>query len=342
MQSTYGSPVLHLCLLLAALLGLIASSTGMGYIDIPVSTVVQAVLGKIFGLQQMLEQIKELHLVTIFEVRLPRILTAAAVGAGLGIAGAVFQGILQNPLADPYTLGVSSGAAFGASLALILVPNLLGAYTVIVFAFVGACATLAFVIYLASSAGGMSSNNLILSGIIVTAILSAGISFFKYLAQEQVSLIIFWLLGSLAAATWFQAGMVSTVVLAGVAVFLFFGRDLNLICLGGRTACTLGLSLQRTRMILLITASLVAAVCVAVSGIIGFVGLLVPHMMRSLTGPDHVKLLPVSLFCGALILLGADTLTRAILPEEVPIGVLTALIGGPFFCYIFRKRQMSI
>ncbi len=342
MHHVPGKAALQPILLALALLCLIAVSTGMGYIDIPVPTVLQALWGKIFGMQDMLAGMQERHLVTIFEVRLPRILTAAAVGAGLGLSGAVFQGILLNPLADPYTLGVSAGAAFGASTALLFVPALLGAYTVFVFAFVGAVATLFAVISLASSAGGMSSNNLILSGVIVTAILSAGISFCKYLAQERVSVIVFWLLGSLASSTWLEVSLVFSVVALGFGVCLYLARDLNIICLGGRTASTLGISPQRTRLVLLVTASLVAAVCVAVSGIIGFVGLLVPHMMRGITGPDHMRLLPVSLLCGGVLLLAADTLTRAVLPQEVPIGVLTSLIGGPFFCYIFRRRQMAL
>ncbi len=342
MSPLWGKAALHQIVLAVALLCLIAVSTGMGYIEIPVPTVLRALWGKMFGLESMLSRIEDLHLVTIFEVRLPRILTAAAVGAGLGLSGAVFQGILLNPLADPYTLGVSAGAAFGASTALLFVPALLGPYTVFIFAFTGAVLTLFAVISLSSSAGGMSSNNLILSGVIVTAILSAGISFCKYLAQERVSVIVFWLLGSLASSTWLEVGLVLSVVGLGFGICLYYARALNIICLGGRTASTLGISPQRTRLILLVTASLIAAVCVAVSGIIGFVGLLVPHMMRGVTGPDHMKLLPVSLLCGGILLLGADTLTRAVLPQEVPIGVLTSLLGGPFFCYIFRRRQMAL
>ena len=260
---------------------------------------------------------------------------------GLAVAGAVFQGILLNPLADPYTLGVSAGAAFGASLAILF--SLGGAlYSVPGFAFAGAIATLFLVIYLAYSGGrrGFSSNNLILSGIIVGAILSAGISFLKYLADEQVAVIIFWLMGSFASKTWPELGLVLILTAAGSLVCLFYARDLNLIALGSRAAGSLGVNTGRVTLILLVTASLIAAVSVSVSGIIGFVGLLVPHMVRFITGPDNRRLIPVSMFTGALLLLGADTLIRAVLPGEVPIGVLTALIGGPVFCYIFRKRQM--
>ncbi|MFC1591551.1 FecCD family ABC transporter permease [Thermodesulfobacteriota bacterium] len=332
----------QLLILAAVLVTVIIASAGMGYIQIGFVDVAKIILGKALGMGHLLEGLDELWQVVVADVRLPRILTAAAVGAGLAIAGVIFQGILLNPLADPYTLGVSAGAAFGACLALLLNVTLLGFCSVPLFAFAGAVGTLALVIYLSSSAGGgMNSNSLILSGIIVAAILSAGISFFKYIADEQVSVMIFWLMGSFASKTWADFFITALFVAAGLLVFLFYARDLNLMSLGDRAASSLGVHTKRTPLVLLITASLVSAVCVSVSGIIGFVGLLVPHMMRHVTGPDNRRLVPASLLAGAVLLLCADTVTRAVLPHEVPIGVLTALIGGPLFCYIFRKRQME-
>lgn len=323
------------------LLALILASVSMGYIQIPVTSTAQAIFFKLSAQDEALQQMDELWRTAIFDVRMPRVLTAAVVGAGLALSGVIFQGLLLNPLADPYTLGVSSGAAFGASLVLLLNLQFLGLYTLPLFAFICGSLTLLLVVYLSSSAGGLSSNNLILSGVIVGAILSAGISLFKYLAQERVSVIIFWLMGSFASSTWPELLLTWILVLFGFCVFMFHARDLNLISLGSRAAASLGVDTSRMRLVLLITASLVAAICVSVSGIIGFVGLLVPHMMRSVTGPEHRRLLPVSLLAGAILLLAADTTTRTLLPAEVPIGVLTALIGGPFFCYIFRKRQMQ-
>jgi len=331
--------VIHIFLLMFGLSVVILVSTGMGYIKIPVDAVVKIILTKISGQSSWVEGVDRLFSVVVFDVRLPRILSAAIVGGGLAISGVVFQGILLNPLADPYTLGVSAGAALGASLALLLNIGMLGSYSVPLFAFVGAVGTLLFVIYLSSSSGGVSSNNLILSGIIVAAILSAGISFLKYIADEQVAVIIFWLMGSFGSKTWMDVFLTLFLVGIGFGVFLFYARDLNLMSLGNRTASSLGVDTRRVTITLLITASLVAAICVSVSGIIGFVGLLVPHMMRLITGPDNRRLVPVSLLAGAILLLVADTITRAVLPSEVPIGVLTALIGGPFFCYIFRKQQ---
>lgn len=328
--------------LLAALLcTLIVASTGMGYIQIAPFEVIGIIVAKVTGHEKLLNDIDHIFPYVVMEVRLPRILTAATVGGGLSIAGVIFQGILLNPLADPYTLGISAGAAFGASIALLLNISFLGIYAVPFFAFAGAVATLFFVLYLSSFNGRISSNNLILSGIIVAAILSAGISFIKYVADEQVSVIIFWLMGSFGSKTWMEVFLTLVFVSLGLFLSLFFARDLNIMSLGNRTAASLGVDTNRVRIILLVTASLVTAVCVSVSGIIGFVGLIVPHLMRFIVGPDNRKLLPASALGGAALLLGADTITRAVLPTEIPIGVLTAIIGGPFFCYIFRRKQIA-
>ena len=331
----------HIVLLTIVLAAAILVSTGMGYIKIPLPAVAKIIAAKLSGNLSWIQGFDEVFPVVIFDVRLPRILTAALVGAGLAMSGVVFQGILLNPLADPYTLGVSAGAAFGASLAILLNIHFLGTYSIPLFAFIGAASTLLFVIYLSSSAEGLSSNNLILSGIIVAAILSAGISFLKYVADEQVAVIIFWLMGSFGSKTWTDVGLVTTIVCIGFFIFIYYARDLNLMSLGNRSAASLGVDTGRVTLVLLSAASFVAAMCVSVSGIIGFVGLLVPHIIRLITGPDNKKLLPVSMLAGAILLLCADTITRAVLPSEIPIGVLTALIGGPFFCYIFRKQQKS-
>lgn len=312
----------------------------MGYIQIPLQEILYLLTGNASG--NFPEMTIRTFETVVFEVRLPRILTCTAVGASLAVSGVLYQGILLNPLADPYTLGVSAGAAFGASIAILM--NL--SFTLVsipLFAFAGACVTLLFVIFLSystdSPAGGLSSNNLILSGIIVAAILSAGISFLKFVANEQVSVIIFWLMGSFASKTWIQFLTVFIGLCLGFGIAVFYARDLNLISLGDRSASSLGVDLKRVTMVLLITGSMLAALCVSISGIIGFIGLLVPHMVRFLTGPDNRRLLPISLLAGACLLLWADTITRAILPHEIPIGVLTALIGGPVFCWIFRRSQ---
>lgn len=324
-----------------ALAALILLAAGAGYMEIAPGEIIRVLLAKLGGRPESLTDLDQAIPFVLLEVRLPRILCAALVGAALAVCGVIFQGILLNPLADPYTLGVSSGAAFGAALALVssLVFNEL--VSVPLFAFVGAVATLFIVLRLSSFNGQISTTTLILSGVIVGAILSAGISFLKYLADEQVAVIVFWLMGSFASRDWLDVLRVAGALLPGMLIFAYYARDLNIISLGGRTSDALGVETTRVRTILLITASLLAAICVSVSGIIGFVGLIVPHLMRLVVGPDNRRLLPVSLLAGALLLLGADTITRAILPVEVPIGVLTALLGGPFFCVIFRQRQLK-
>ena len=323
------------------LLVLILTSLSMGYIPLSWEEMVRVFLP---GAEELSSPRMETLTAVLFHVRLPRILTCAAVGGALAVSGVIYQGILLNPLADPYTLGVSAGAALGAALALLL--NL-GAAPVSVpaFAFAGACATLFLVIFLSwekqSPSGGLSSNNLILSGIMVGAILSAGISFLKFVANDQVSVIIFWLMGSFASKTWPQFFLVAGFLVLGFAIALFHARDLNLISLGDRSALSLGVNLKQITLVLLITGSMLAAISVSVSGIIGFVGLLVPHMIRFITGPDNRRLLPISMLSGAILLLGADTITRAVLPHEIPIGVLTALIGGPVFCWIFKRNRLK-
>ncbi len=325
------------------LAAVIILATGMGFLAIAPLEVIQVLWAKMVG-ANIASELNPTFPFVIMEVRLPRILAAAVVGGGLAVAGAVFQAILLNPLADPYTLGVSSGAAFGASLALVL--GILGIsvsplVSVPLFAFVGAMATLAAVFALAAPDGRLSSNTLILSGVIVAAILSAGIGFIKYLADEQVGVIIFWLMGSFVGKTWHDVALTAIFVLPGLLVMLYFARDLNVMALGGRTADTLGVDSRRVKKILLVCASLMTAICVSVSGIIGFVGLIVPHLLRLVLGPDNRLLIPACFFGGAILLLTADTITRALLPTELPIGVLTSLIGGPFFCYIFRKKQLG-
>ena len=334
-------PSLILFLLTVILATAIVIATGMGFLKISPMEVLQVLLARITG-NVLPDTINTVFPLVIMDVRLPRILTSAIVGGGLAVAGGVFQAILLNPLADPYTLGISSGAAFGASMVLILtlfgitVPTFV---SVPLFAFLGAMGTLFVVFALASPQNRFSSNTLILSGVIVASILSAGIGFIKYLADEKVGIIIFWLMGSFVGKTWVDMILTLSFTLPGLFVILYFARDLNIMALGERTAETLGIETGKTRKILLVWASLITAICVSVSGIIGFVGLIVPHLLRLLLGPDNRILLPACFLGGAILLLCADTITRAVLPSELPIGILTSLIGGPFFCYIFRRRQ---
>ncbi len=330
-----------LILLTGLLFLLILLSASCGYIKIPFITTLKIIYGKLFHKKEILKGINRTFISVIWDVRLPRIMSAVFIGMSLSVAGVIFQGVLLNPLADPYTLGVSAGAAFGASIALVL--GIFGlSYSVPIFAFCGAISTLAFVIFLSLSDSSITSTNLILSGVIITAILSAGISFIKFLADEHVSVIIFWLMGSLASKTWKDVLLVFTFFLFGFFISYTFSKELNLLALGDKIASSLGVNTNFLRILLLTTASLMTSICVSISGIIGFIGLIVPHFMRFITGADNTRLMPASAISGGILLLGADTLSRTVLPVELPIGVLTALIGGPIFCIIFKKRQKSL
>jgi iron complex transport system permease protein len=336
-----GLPAIIALVLLLLLSVAVILSASMGYMKVPAADVLDVLLSKMSGSESGLSPVV---VAVVADVRLPRILAAVLVGGALAVCGAIFQAILLNPLADPYTLGISSGAAFGASLVIVLQVfglALPAALSVPLFAFAGSVATLCAVLALAAGDRRLSSTSLILSGVIVAAILSAAIGFLKFLADEQVGIIIFWLMGSLSGVSWQDIFVLTPVALAGIAVCLLYGRELNIMATGERAAATLGVNTVRLRWILLVTCSLMTALCVSVSGIIGFVGLIVPHFLRHLIGPDNRWLVGLSFFGGGLLLLFADTLTRAVLPVEVPIGVLTALIGGPFFCVIFKKRQQD-
>ncbi len=333
--------ILLLFFLASLLICTVIISTGMGYIPITATDIIKVISAKIGHNNNVLQGLETSIPYVVMDVRLPRIITASLVGAGLAISGVIYQGILLNPLADPYTLGISSGAAFGAAIALLANLSMLGQFSIPLFAFTGAIITLILVMYLSTFNGQISANTLILSGVIVGAILSAGISFLKYIADEQVAVIIFWLMGSFVSSTWNGVLLVASALTCSMAITIFYGRDLNIMSLGRRSSDALGVETGKIRIILLLTASMLTAICVAVTGIIGFIGLIIPHLMRFFVGPDNRKLLPISALAGSILLLAADTLTRAVLPVEIPIGVLTALIGGPFFCIIFRKKQRA-
>lgn len=337
------SPWLLGCAL--ALLTIVAAvaSIGSGHMPFSAGEVVETIWALIRGDATGLEPAR---VMVIGQVRLPRIVTALVAGAALAVSGAVFQGLLLNPLADPYTLGVSSGAAFGAAVAITLpfflpgVPYVGSPWAVTCGAFVMACLTLAMVIALSRDADGrLSPTNLILAGVIVSAILSAAISFIKYLAGDQVASIVFWLLGSFQARSWTDAIIVFVFFVPALAASMWSAVDLNIMTMGLRSAETIGVNTSRVRLSLLAAASLAAAAAVSVAGIIGFVGLIVPHLMRILSGPDHRSLIPLSAVGGALLLTCADGLVRVALPGEIPVGVLTALLAGPAFLVIFRRKM---
>lgn len=326
-------------LLLAIAILLVVFFTGQGAMEIGFFNAQKILAGKFFGMEDILNTFKENEIAVVWDIRLPRVICGMFVGGGLAMAGAMFQSLLRNPLADPYTLGVSTGAAFGASLALLI--NIMFAMylPITLFAFAFAFLTLILVIFVASRGGGLYSSNLIIAGIIIGSILSAGISFIKMTAGENVSAIVFWLMGSLASRSWTDVYIVVPVVIIGGLIGYYFANDLNIMTAGENNARTLGVNTKRTRLIYLIVGSLITAACVSVSGIIGFVGLVIPHLLRYWLTSDNRILIPLCMVLGGIILSVADNFTRLFFISEVPVGVLTTLIGGPFFLYVFISRD---
>ncbi len=272
------------------------------------------------------------------KLRLPRIALAGAVGFALASAGTVMQGFFRNPMADPSIIGVSSGAAVGAVAALALpgvVP--IGPRWA---AFAGALAT-AFLVYaIATEDGRTPVATLLLAGVAVQTLLGAVVSYLLVLSGDQLREAMYWLMGNLHASTWSDVEFALPVAVLGFAALSAFAQDLNVLLLGEEDATHLGVEVERTKRLLLALSSLVTAAAVAVAGVIGFVGLVVPHMMRLLVGPDHRILLPTSALAGASFLVTADTLARSG-PAEVPVGIVTAAIGAPFFLFLLRRREVS-
>ncbi|MGL4392734.1 MAG: FecCD family ABC transporter permease [Fusobacteriaceae bacterium] len=278
----------------------------------------------------------------IFGLRVPRILVAFLTGGLLSVSGVIFQGILFNPLADSYILGIASGASFGASLAMILGVTFFYGYGTIIFAFVFALFSLYVVTKISMKGKRLNSNSLILSGVIVSAFFSAGISFMQFLSgYNGVSRIIFWTMGSFSSAIWSDAFILFFSGTFGIIICLYYGKELNIISLGDRIAKSNGVNVRKTKIILLITASFMAAVAVSISGVIGFIGLITPHLVRGFLGSDNRKVIPLSFMCGGIITMVADNIIRLFFPAEIPIGIITAIIGVPFFIIVFRKKILG-
>ncbi|GGG11640.1 corrinoid ABC transporter permease [Paenibacillus abyssi] len=280
----------------------------------------------------------------IVQVRLSRVMLAILVGACLALAGAGFQGVLRNPLADPYTLGVASGSSIGAAFLILFgLQTFIGMWSIPIIAFATGMMTLFAVFWLARSQGKMGIETLILSGVIVQAFLSAFVSYMVSLSQGVINEILFWLMGSLAKRNWGHVSMMLPFLLIGLPVLSYYSRSLNLFVLGERHAAHLGVRVERTKLIVLIVSTLLTAAAVSVSGVVGFVGLVVPHLVRLIVGPDYRLIVPISAIGGGIYVLWADTLARTILsPKEIQLGIVTAFIGAPFFAYLLKRRKAGL
>ena len=277
----------------------------------------------------------------IMDIRFPRILLAALVGCALAVSGVVMQSIFRNPMADPFIIGLSSGAAVGASISILMGLSIsIGIYSTPFLAFVGAGLTIFGVYFIARSRGNVRVETLLLIGIAIGSFLTAVTSFLMYMANEQFRFLFFWLLGGLNKASWNTLAIAFSLILLGVIIIQFFARDLNAMVLGEEPAMHLGIDTGSVKKILLFFSSLVVGTAVAFTGIIGFVGLITPHIMRILVGPNHRILLPASALAGAIFLIWSDTIARTILsPTEIPVGIITAFCGAPFFVYLLQKSK---
>jgi iron complex transport system permease protein len=277
----------------------------------------------------------------IIRLRVARILLAIVVGAGLSVSGAIFQALLRNPLAEPYILGVSSGAGLGATLAIVLGMGAVSIWSVPAMAFVGSIITIYIVYRLARSPNGaVPVYTLLLSGVIVNAALSSGLMFIvSTSASDELHSVIWWLLGNLQIFDWQLLRLVSVVILLCLSVMVLMSHRLNIITLGEEPAGHLGLNVEATKKLFFLLASLMTASAVAACGLIGFVGLIIPHCVRMAIGPDHRRLIPASALAGAVFLVLADSFARSIFETEIPIGVVTTFIGGPFFLFLLKRKK---
>ena len=339
MKTLTRKKVITLSILLTILLGLvILFSIMVGSVKVKPLRSITILLQSILGLKGAGTETER---AIILSLRFPRALLAGLVGAGLSVSGAIFQALLRNPLADPYILGVSSGAAVGAIIAILMGLSSLSIGLPLA-SFIGAFLTILIVFNFGRQDGKMHPNTLLLAGVIIGSFLSALIMFFISISQkEELHTIIFWLMGDFSFSNPQAVYMIFPYIFFGFIFLYLRARQLNLILSGEESALQMGVDVERLKLISYLLASLITAASVSVCGLIGFVGLIVPHSVRLIFGPDHRLLLPSAALIGASFLIASDTFARTLLaPTELPVGVITAAFGGPFFIYLLRTRKV--
>jgi iron complex transport system permease protein len=343
-RSSYG--IITAAMLAVLVFAVVAAST-IGSADISILDAFRVVGSKLPGLDNNvnMEGISSAVNSIIWNVRLPRVLLGVLVGSALSISGGAFQGLLKNPMADPYILGISSGAALGATIAIItkLEMSFAGFSGISMAAFLGALIAVAFVYNIGKIKNQVPVTTLLLAGVAVGQFLTAVMSFLMVIYNKDMTKIIYWTLGSLAGKGWSPVTALALPVFTGMLLLLYFSRDINIMLTGEESAKSLGVNVERTKLYVLLIGTFLTSTVVSVSGIIGFVGLIIPHMARIVTGPDHRILLPVSAIGGGIFMIFADTVARtAISPVEIPVGIITALFGGPFFIFLLRSKKKSL
>jgi iron complex transport system permease protein len=334
-----GRKSIFIFFLLLLLVVMTVVAVNVGSVSLGIGKILSSILNRIFSTNF---NSGELTSTIVWELRLPRIFMGIVVGMGLAMAGAAMQGILRNPLASPYTLGIASAAGFGAALAIIAGIGFLGTVTlwVVTNAFFFALLS-SFLVLGLTRLRRVTSGTLILAGVAMMFLFSAMTSLLQYMGtEEEVTAVVFWLMGNLSKATWLKGGIVSIIVFGTLPLFMKYAWDFNALSAGDETAKSLGVNTKRVRLVGLVLASFVTAAAICFVGTIGFIGLVSPHIARIVIGGDHRFLLPTSCLIGALLLLAADTIARTILsPLILPVGILTSFLGVPLFVYLIIKRR---
>lgn len=334
-------------ILLAAVVVSVVISVSIGQVSIPFQQSFKILIHQMTGYQigNASELVNDMFVDIIWQIRFPRVLLAMIMGAGLSLCGVAMQASVQNPLADPYILGISSGGVLGATFSIMLgfgTGGILGELGVASWAFIGALGAAALVLGLASIGGKTSSVKLVLAGTVINALCSASSNFIIYFAKnaESIRSVSFWTMGSLASAEWDTLPLVSGVVIVATAFFLCQSRVMNTMLMGEETAITLGVNLNFYRRLYMVISSVVTGVLVSTCGIIGFVGLIIPHIVRSAVGSDHKRLVPTAILFGSLFMMWTDVFARTVIPNgELPIGIVTSLLGAPVFMYMLIKKS---
>lgn len=318
---------------------------GFGSVSVPAEEIIAIFAHRLPVIGSMVEpQWSAASETIVMQVRLPRVLLGLLVGSTLAVAGAAFQGVLRNPLADPFTLGVSSGSAVGAAVLIFFGWQFswIGIFTLPVVAFTTGALTLGIVLWLAREQGKIPAESLILSGVVMQSFLGAIVSFLTAMSKKTINEIMYWTMGSLNLRGWSYTAILLPYLLAGLIFLWSQARSLNLLALGEKQAAHSGLHVERTKILTLLVATLMTAAAVSVSGVIGFVGLVIPHMIRLFTGSDYRLIIPLSALGGGIFMMWSDLAARSLLaPTEIPLGVITAFIGAPFFGYLlYRKKKV--
>jgi len=342
-RKTYKYIIILLFVLIAAIV--VSASLGSADLSIKETSIIIASHIPVIKNLTINQTIDPLSERIITQIRLPRIFLAVFAGIALACAGVIYQGIFRNPLADPYIIGVSAGASLGATVGLLFISGmrLLSFSAANILAFAGALGVTFFVYNISRIRNRISVVTLLLAGVAISALISSINSFILIFKTQDMAKVIFWLMGGLTSASWWHLYTIVPVVISVFIVSSFFMKDLNLISLSDQRASQLGVQTEKVKVILLVLASIIAASAVSVSGIIGFIGLITPHIMRLIAGPDHKVLLPVSAIAGGIVLLFSDTLARTVLePREIPVGIITSIIGVPFFIYLLLRAKRKV